>query len=117
MPDRSVLATPLSDLPAAPTLEDKVYDEAKDVRWMRQLEACYRPQSSASALTVTLRPVQTTSGPTNVKSSLLVPGWIREHAADVLFEPGNEDEPSIVQSTLMTLLKVCDPLLSPSSLI
>lgn len=38
--------------------------------------------------------------------TLLVPGWIRERVADVLFETGDEDEPSIVEAVLTAVLKV-----------
>lgn len=38
-------------------------------------------------------------------SRLLVPGWVRERAAEVLFD-GDEDEPNIVCCLLECLLKV-----------
>ena len=39
-------------------------------------------------------------------AALLVPGWVRERAADVLFESGDEDEPSIVEAVLQVLVQV-----------
>lgn len=41
--------------------------------------------------------------------TLLVPGWVRERVADVLFEAGDEDEPSIVETVLSTILRVRQP--------
>ena len=40
------------------------------------------------------------------KATLLIPGWIRERAAEVLFEGDEEDEPSIVHCILNAILKV-----------
>ncbi|KAI9483940.1 MAG: hypothetical protein EXX96DRAFT_479087 [Benjaminiella poitrasii] len=46
------------------------------------------------------------------KATLLIPGWIRERAVEVLFE-GDEDEPSIVQCILEGLLKLQPDLRKP----
>lgn len=83
------------------------YDESQDERYMRYLQAGYQANSSATNITVRVPPATPpVAGQPLVQGSLLIPGWIREHAADVLFEPGDEDEPSIVQCTLMALVKV-----------
>ena len=40
------------------------------------------------------------------RGTLIVPGWIRERAAEVLFEGGDVDESSVAEFILDTLLKV-----------
>ncbi|CAO0796179.1 unnamed protein product [Mucor circinelloides] len=46
------------------------------------------------------------------RATLLLPGWIRERAVEVLFE-GDEDEPSIAQCILDSLLKLQPDLRKP----
>lgn len=46
------------------------------------------------------------------RATLLLPGWIRERAVEVLFE-GDEDEPSIAQCILDALLKLQPDLRKP----
>lgn len=40
------------------------------------------------------------------RGTLVVPGWIRERAAEVLFEGGDVDESSVAEVILDSLLKV-----------
>jgi actin-related protein 10 len=40
------------------------------------------------------------------RGTLIVPGWIRERAAEVLFEGGDVDESSVAEVILDALLKV-----------
>lgn len=40
------------------------------------------------------------------KATLLIPGWVRERAAEVLFEGDEEDEPGLAHCILNCLLKV-----------
>uniref|UniRef100_A0A0W0F1V0 Uncharacterized protein n=1 Tax=Moniliophthora roreri TaxID=221103 RepID=A0A0W0F1V0_MONRR len=40
-------------------------------------------------------------------ATLIIPGWIRERAAEILFEEGDVDEKSIAEVILDALLKVC----------
>lgn len=47
------------------------------------------------------------------RANLLIPGWIRERTVEVLFE-GDEDEPSIAQCILDSLLKLPPDLRKPS---
>lgn len=42
----------------------------------------------------------------NARGTLIIPGWIRERAAEVLFEGGDIDERSVVELILDSLLKV-----------
>lgn len=46
------------------------------------------------------------------RANLLIPGWIRERTVEVLFE-GDEDEPSITQCILDSLLKLQPDLRKP----
>jgi actin-related protein len=46
------------------------------------------------------------------RANLLIPGWIRERTVEVLFE-GDEDEPSIAQCILDSLLKLQPDLRKP----
>ena len=62
--------------------------------------AAYKNFSSATDL---YYPVVLADG---VKATLLIPGWIRERAAEVLFEGDDDDEPSVVHCVLNALLKV-----------
>ncbi|KAI9491639.1 actin family [Zychaea mexicana] len=47
------------------------------------------------------------------KATLLIPGWIRERTAGVLFEGDEEDEPSVVHCILNAILKVQPDLRRP----
>lgn len=58
---------------------------------------------SFSSATDVYHPVMLKDG---TKATMLIPGWIRERAADVLFEGDDEDEPSIAHCILGCLLKV-----------
>lgn len=46
------------------------------------------------------------------RGTLIIPGWIRERAAEVLFEGGDVDESSVAEVLLETLLKVIPPYFS-----
>jgi actin-related protein 10 len=76
--------------------EPDVYDEASDVRLMRRLERRWASRSTATDVTL----------PIPGKGTLLIPGWVRERAAEVLFEPGDEDEANVSEVLLECLLKV-----------
>lgn len=42
------------------------------------------------------------------RGTLFIPGWIRERAAELFFQSGDVDEPSIVEIILEALLKVSE---------
>jgi actin-related protein 10 len=77
-------------------LQADVYDEAADARLMQRLERRWARRSTASNVTL----------PVPGKGTLLIPGWVRERAAEVLFEPGDEDEVNVAEALLECLLKV-----------
>lgn len=78
---------------------------------LRALAALYQRQSTATdiQLRVIPPPAQAASAGSfgNARGTLVVPGWIRERAAEVLFEGGDVDERSVVELILDVLLKVC----------
>lgn len=95
--------------------------EEDDETFMETLKEKYQDTSSALDMTIhvppppppPLSPAETPStlggGITTQNTSrgvILIPGWVRERAAEVLFEPGDEDEESIVEMILHILLKV-----------
>lgn len=96
-------------------------DEADDEVLMRVLEKKYKQGSKAKDMVVSLPPlpreaVTPASNPatfgapplplTSGRGALLIPGWVRERAAEVLFEPSDEDELNLVDMILTTLIKV-----------
>lgn len=68
----------------------------------------YSQHSDATDLVLRVVPPGTPSlAPgTTTRGTLTIPGWIRERAAEVLFEGGDVDEKSVSEVILDTLLKV-----------
>ena len=70
---------------------------------LEELRARYEPSSTATPLSFPVASTSTGLGP----GEITIPGWIRERAAEVLFEEDEEDEfDSIVDCCLQTLLEV-----------
>lgn len=72
----------------------------------------YKRQSTATDLHLKVVPPvsqQTGTG----RGTLIVPGWIRERCAEVLFDGGDVDESSVAETILDALLKVRDIHTSP----
>ncbi|PPQ69011.1 hypothetical protein CVT24_000086 [Panaeolus cyanescens] len=72
---------------------------------LQALPTIYRRHSTARDVHIKVMPPvsqQTGTG----RGTLVVPGWIRERAAEVLFEGGDVDESSIAEVILDVLLKV-----------
>lgn len=65
-----------------------------------------RPATKPPTQPSTLGPFSDSATSNTNRGSIIIPGWIRERAAEVLFEEGDEDDPSLVQMVLMTLIKV-----------
>ena len=64
----------------------------------------------STATDIQLRVVPPTSQQLGTgRGTLVVPGWIRERAAEVLFEGGDVDESSVAEVLLEALLKVILP--------
>lgn len=104
-------------------------DEAADEVAMKVLESKYKlptqvkdtiinvPLSPKETLTPSTQPstlgLPSASSSLSGRGSILVPGWIRERAAEILFEHGDEDELSLVEMILQTLVKVSDTYAGP----
>lgn len=72
---------------------------------LQALATMYTRHSTATELHLPVVPPisqQTTLG----RGTLIIPGWIRERAAEVLFEGGDVDESSVAEVILEALLKV-----------
>ncbi|KAG8826416.1 hypothetical protein FRC19_008983 [Serendipita sp. 401] len=63
----------------------------------------YQRQSTATDFMIPINPPPPLSG--TGRGSIRVPGWVRERAAEQLFEGGDVDEYSVVEVILKTLLK------------
>ena len=73
---------------------------------LEALASMYKRHSTATELQLRVIPPvaqQTGTG----RGTLIIPGWIRERAAEVLFEGGDVDESSVAEVILDALLKVC----------
>jgi actin-related protein 10 len=97
------------------------HDEVADDVLMQVLERRYKASSKAKDVTIAVpfpprKAVTPATQPSTLgnpsfaaatgRGCLLIPGWIRERAAEVLFEGGDEDELSLVEMILRTLIKL-----------
>lgn len=76
---------------------------------LQALASMYTRHSTATEIHLRVVPPvaqQTGTG----RGTLIIPGWIRERAAEVLFEGGDVDESSVAEVILDALLKVTGPL-------
>ena len=64
----------------------------------------YKRHSTASDIRMPVTPPASSGG--LGRGVLIIPGWIRERAAEVLFEGGDVDEASVAEVILESLLKV-----------
>ena len=108
---RACLVAPTSTPDASATAQETTesatsssppYSEADDTALMEQLKSQYRIASTASSLTVPVTPNPPVAG--NLKGTILVPGWIRERVADLLFEPSDEEEEQSIQDTILSCI-------------
>jgi actin-related protein 10 len=101
-------------------------DEASDEILMELLGSRYKSVSRARDMLINLplptrehvvpatQPSTIGAPPSSIASgrgSLIIPGWIRERAAEVFFEEGDEDDISLVDMILHALVKVSGRLL------
>ncbi|KAF5372771.1 hypothetical protein D9615_010125 [Tricholomella constricta] len=80
-------------------------DAPRGENHLQALATLYTRHSTATELQMRVMPPpfqQTGTG----RGTLIIPGWIRERAAEVLFEGGDVDESSIAEVILDSLLKV-----------
>lgn len=72
---------------------------------LQALANLYQRHSTATDLHIRVEPPSSQQQGTG-RGTLVVPGWIRERAAEVLFEGGDVDESSVAEVILDSLLKV-----------
>lgn len=72
---------------------------------LQALASLYTRHSTATDLRIRVEPPPSQQTGTG-RGTLVIPGWIRERAAEVLFEGGDVDESSVAEVILDSLLKV-----------
>ncbi|KZT01408.1 actin-domain-containing protein [Laetiporus sulphureus 93-53] len=72
---------------------------------LQALATMYKRHSTATDLHMRVDPPASQQTGTG-RGTLIIPGWIRERAAEVLFEGGDVDESSVAEVILDSLLKV-----------
>lgn len=81
------------------------YDESLDNPFLDYLEQKYARESTATTLSFRIPFGASTAG--NVgRGWIRIPGWVRERAAEILFEQGDVDERSVTEAVLEALLLV-----------
>lgn len=73
---------------------------------LQAISKMYERHSTATDLKMKVEPPASQQVGTG-RGTLIIPGWIRERAAEVLFEGGDVDESSVAEVILESLLKVC----------
>jgi actin-related protein 10 len=81
------------------------YDEAADEQFLAFLQRRYEKSSTATNTVFKVHP-GFDSPPAMSFGSLLVPGWVRERAAEILFEESAGEDASLPELVLNALLKV-----------
>ena len=72
---------------------------------LQAIAKMYIRHSTATDLKMKVEPPASQQAGTG-RGTLIIPGWIRERAAEVLFEGGDVDESSVAEVVLDSLLKV-----------
>ena len=72
---------------------------------LQALSTMYKRHSTATDIQMRVLPPSAQQTGTG-RGTLLIPGWIRERAAEILFEGGDVDESSLAETILDGLLKV-----------
>lgn len=105
----TVLMPPSSGLPfgSSSTPVEGSSNLKKQQSPFQALEALYTRHSNAKPLRIRVDPPAGEKTDTG-QGTLFIPGWVRERAAEVLFEGGDVDESSVAEVVLDALLKVAD---------
>jgi len=80
---------------------------------LQALSTMYKCHSTATDMQMRVLPPSAQQAGTG-RGTLLIPGWIRERAAEILFEGGDVDESSLAETILDGLLKVKSSIFYPS---
>lgn len=97
-------------------------DETADEVIMKVLESKYKQSTQVNDIIINIPPtpkealvlptqpstlgLPSAPSSSSGRGSIIIPGWIRERAAEILFEHGDEDELSLVEMILQTLVKL-----------
>lgn len=73
---------------------------------LQALASMYLRHSTATDIEMKVPPPPSQEYGTG-RGTLIIPGWVRERAAELLFEGGDIDESSLAEAVLDALLKVC----------
>lgn len=76
--------------------------------YLQAMSSIYRRHSTATDLQMRVVPPPSEQTGTGL-GTLIIPGWIRERTAEVLFEGGDIDESSVAEVILDSLLRVRNP--------
>jgi actin-related protein 10 len=112
----SDISLPESDLShTTPSEQDSEYSVVSDQpppqedpqgeSHLQALSTMYKRHSTATDIQMRVLPPSAQQVGTG-RGTLLIPGWIRERAAEILFEGGDVDESSLAETILDALLKV-----------
>ncbi|GJE94573.1 actin-domain-containing protein [Phanerochaete sordida] len=97
---------PSSDFSVVPSVAPSTLDRPKPGEsHLQALANLYQRHSTATDLHIRVEPPPSQQQGTG-RGTLVIPGWIRERAAEVLFEGGDVDESSVAEVILDSLLKV-----------
>ena len=80
-------------------------EDSQEEGHLQALSTMYKRHSTATDLQMRVLPPSAQQTGTG-RGTLLIPGWIRERAAEILFEGGDVDESSLAETILDGLLKV-----------
>lgn len=81
------------------------FDHASGERHLQAISTMYSRSSSASDILMRVDPPPAQNAGTG-QGTLRIPGWVRERAAEVLFDGGDVDEGSVTEVLLDALLRV-----------
>jgi len=106
--ERPPSSSPRPSSPHSTSFSDSPRPPVQLPRPRGQLQALahmYMRHSSATELVLRIPPPPHQNPGTGL-GALIIPGWIRERAGEILFEGGDVDESSVAEVVLETLLKV-----------
>ena len=100
---------------ATPTEEQSHEPDEDETALLRRLEQRFAASSEATTITIRVPSLSQPPVLSGVgRGWIQIPGWVRERAAEVLFEEGDDDEYCLTELVLESLLKV-SPQCYPSS--
>lgn len=94
--------------------DQRPHEENRGESHLQALSTMYKRHSTATDIQMRVLPPSAQQTGTG-RGTLLIPGWIRERATEILFEGGDVDESSLAETILDGLLKVKSPIFYPSS--